>query len=293
MSYAQAFCPAINFQNLPGTIDLTSDTSQKINFDVTRSVSGVDCRYKIGVDRGRSANYNRKLFFGNNTMDFTLATNQALSRIIQDVPDAANSNNYISGRFKKKDGNIQQQSIYTDLVVGQNKPAGNYEDLFNFKLYQRTDGNNYPLQNTRTVLFRYTILETISVSLVGTNAPFDKFDTSEDLNFGVLNSGAQKSFDIVIQSNSGYVLNVSSQNNGKIKHTGSASNSTIDYSFMANGSNVNLNGSANSPVVISTGNGQHSSDGFRIPIQIIMGNVESKLAGSYRDDLTVTVTTNL
>lgn len=285
------WCSDLNIIDNPGTVNLNNDLSPRTSLRLDRGDTYSSCDIKIGVTKGSSSNYNRKLFSIFSDINFNIAKSNSMSPILKDYYDSSGNTNIIFKRFRSNSRNPYKRfNLYCELTLNGNESPGTYTDTFYIKLYQRFLIFFYEYRSI-PITYTYTVPNNINLSIVDSNQPFDLYDTSQDLNFGTISNGDQKSFDIVVQSNTGYQLQVSSHNNGKIKHT--STSSKINYTFKANGSAINLQNSNANPVTIGTGIGPHPSDGFRIPIQVEMGDPASKLAGTYEDHLVITVTTNL
>lgn len=286
-----AWCPNFTILNIPSQVNLNNDISPVTNLRVSRTTSFSTCKFSFGFTRGSSSSYNRRIYSGINSISFSLAKNNSMSRVLMDVNDAYSSNNYFKGRYKaNKGGNTKSYNVYAELDLTGNEAPGFYSDQFDIRVYQEFGPFNL-YYGSWPITYTYTIPENIAVSLVDTNAPFDAYDNSQDLSFGSLIEGSQKGFDIVIKSNTGYILNVSSLNNGKLKHQ--QVSAYIDYLFKVNGQATSLAGSSSSGVIVSNATGTHSGDGFRVPVLVEIGSTDNKVAGVYEDHLTITVTTNL
>lgn len=285
-----AFCWDLYISNLQSSVTLNSDLSPNVQLKVNRTSYYDDCRYRIGVTKGSAPTYARKLYNGVSTMDFQITKSNS-NQVLKDKPDWVYNSNRINGRFKSGQGSNQKNAtLYADLTLSPSLQAGVYSDTYDVKLYQRFFGNYY-LYDTKTVTFNYVVADQISISLVNTAAPFNPYDTSQYLNFGNLDQGESLGFDIVMQTTNGYNLKLSSANNGYLKHT--VNSSKIKYNLYSHGALLDLANSNTVPVSASTGIGQHPSDGFRVPINVEVGDVTNKLSGQYSDTVTVTVTTYL
>lgn len=288
-----ASCPGLALSNLPNVISLNNNINPQINFRVTRQDLSTECDYKVGFDRGSAPNYARKLYNQSNTLDFTLSKDVDLNSILKDVLDGNNASEYLKGKFQSSDNPkklYKDHHFYAGLTLNPNVPAGTYIDNFLIKLYDDNNGV-YSLIESRSIQFYYGMPSQVALSIVNTNAAFDAMDTSQQIDFGTLTQGESQSFDVVIQSSNGYRLEISSANSGSLKHI--TANQNIQYIFRVNGQIQNLSGSNVSPVVVSTGLGNHPSDGFRVPLQFEVGSTTNKLSGTYHDTLTLTVTSNL
>ncbi|MCO4754819.1 MAG: hypothetical protein KC478_10080, partial [Bacteriovoracaceae bacterium] len=226
-------------------------------------------------------------FNGLETLDFQIYTDEKKKNILKDTQDTSNDNDLITGRFKVNGENTLTEQAYVDLTLpGTIQESGMYSDTYIVNLYYNWR-NTYYLADTTTMNFNYLVPEIISLSLVDSGAPHDPNDTSQILDFGIMETSERLSFDIVVKASDGYNLKFSSLNNGKLQHN--AGNFFVDYSALIDGSSVDLAGSSSSPVLVKTSPSATGDAGDRTSVSITLGSVEGKVAGSYRDSVTITV----
>jgi hypothetical protein len=268
------------------TYNLNINSSPKLDIYVNRDDKGIDCDFFVTFSKGSSANYNRKLYYNNSSLDFQLASDPQFNNVLMDFPELNNENSALVSKFHgnedKKKLSYRAKLTLPSLV----HPRGNYADTFALSLYKGKINGAHTLQCTRNVFFYYGILTSLSLSLVGSGAPYDPNDTGQSINFGTLEQGERESFDLVVVSNSAYQVRFSSQNGGRLKHQ--TNNSYIDYMTQINNSQVSLAGS----VIAASDSGNTPNEGRRFPIRFTIGNVAGKAAGQYQDMITVTVTAN-
>lgn len=290
--HAKADCPQAYLSLNSQFVNLQNDISPRIDFYVNRVYSFEGCSYKVGITKGSAPSYQRKLYNGSSTMNFQLAKNNSMSQVLKDQADWTTSSEYYEGRFRSNRGNSRKRfRMYAEAELSTNPARGYYYDWFYLNLYEEISSGSFVLRDSRPILFYYYEPDNIHLSLVESGDPFDQFDTSQLINFGNLYQGQTRGFDIVIQSTNGYNLKISSSNNGKMKH--SSANQFVDYTLRVNGAPVNLSSSNNNPVNVSNGVGPHPSDGFRVPLNIEVGDTSQAAAGQYEDNLTITVSTYL
>ncbi len=110
--------------------------------------------------------------------------------------------------------------------------------------------------------------------------------TERDMDFGVLEPGAIRLYDMLVRANTLVGIHVQSDNNGVLQYQGTESASdlpdTVPYRFTLAGSEVNL----------SDGETQAETDtsGFRWPLVVEILEFGVPLAGDYEDVITITVT---
>jgi hypothetical protein len=206
--------------------------------------------------------------------------------VLKDVSDAMSNSDVIYDTFPDNSGSTQNVESYR-AVLGStsSKPVGLYWDWVTVRLFEGTL-SNYVLRNAVSVGFTYSVTRSIDLSLVSTGAAFNVNSTSMTLDFGTMYQGESKGFDIVIQTNAGYSLSMSSLNGGSMKHV--SASASVPYSVRVNGSSFSLgSGSA----TVATGSGVSPSGGSRIPVALTIGSLGSSVSGDYRDSITVTVQT--
>ena len=286
-----AACPSLDIQNLVTSYDFQNDLTPRFGFRVTRAARSEYCHYAIGIDRGASPTYQRKISSGSDDLNYNLARNASHNTTLKDVNDWLNDNEIIQGRFKNNAGPLSfNEKFFGKLFLPNNPTAGFYSDTVNVKIYELV-GQDYVLRQSKPLTLFYNVPEVIALSITPRGGAFDPNSTSQVLNFGNLTQGQTKGVDVVIQTCAGYKLNISSLNNGKLKHQ--QANFFANYSLTANSNPINLTNSSMGPVTISTASGSHPSDGFRFELDFQINDISNLPAGNYQDILTVTVTTNL
>jgi spore coat protein U-like protein len=257
---------------------------------LTRTNNANKCRpWLIGFGKGSSADYqNRKMFNATEYLSYNLFKNSNSNDPLRLINDVTRNRHRLLIRFSKngmsKSGNFEaRMAIPNDGREFLKK--GTYFDTVTVEAVSNNNNVNFGGQTSATI---QCIMPTeIDISLVDTGAAFNLSDTNQVLNFGTLTQGDSQSFDILARSNAGYAIYFSSQNNGKLKHL--SENESIDYSVIAGGSTINLGSSQSTPALIAQATGVTSEDGARIPIEVTMGNPQSKLQGQYQDLITITV----
>ncbi|MBF0360884.1 MAG: hypothetical protein HQK49_07725 [Oligoflexia bacterium] len=275
------------------TYNLNANSAPVLDFKVSRKNDSFGCSYFVGISKGRSSDYNRNLYLGNSKLPMQLYKNNSSNYIIKDIPDIRSDSDCITGTFIKKNKILENILTYkTTLSLPANiMLAGTYTESYTVNLYQGTVSSGGLIQSSKTLTYTYNYPTKIDLSLVSSGAPFDLTSTYQNLNFGVLASGQSMSFDIVVLSNAGYNLYLSSTYNGNLKHTNYQS--MVNYSMLINNSTINLAGSSSTPVLAASGVGVTANEGQRIPVRVVMGEVKNQLAGQYSDVIFITIATNL
>lgn len=255
------------------------------------------CRFRVGIDKGNSLDYNQRKLFkqsdATKSLEFALSTRNSMNPPIKDPIQATNRREYIRGRFRVSNNPrrlFSDERFFAEVTLGTNDSSGIYRDTYYIKLYQE-NGTQLVEIESRPIIFTYEVPSNVALSLVNTNAAFNESDTSQTIDFGSLSQGESQSFDVVIEATNGYTLSISSDNNGKLKHkTSPYPNTTVDYTFRAGGQPYTL---STSPIVISSGSGASPAGGFRVPLSFTVGDVNNKLSGEYEDRLIIRVTSSL
>ena len=106
------------------------------------------------------------------------------------------------------------------------------------------------------------------------------------LDFGALQTGLTKSCDVLVKQNNNCTVNYSSANNGVLKQIPTPTTDQIPYTFSASGMNIDLTqpGSILLPSGVSP-----QPNGNRYPIIITIGTLGNPAAGTYQDQITISV----
>lgn len=276
-----------------------SFATQQLTFTLRKS-KGKACNYSVTFSKGTSnpSNYNRYMLSGTNQLNYQLYKENSLTNILKDYPDATTNNDVITGSFSSSQNQTQTLTYYLQIPYNlatqpHLKPPGNYTDSFVVKAFDLTNGGTTTPDSNVTVSVSTSIARNIQLSLVSTGGGFDPNSTTQSLNFGTLTQGATLGFDLRVLSNAGFAVTFSSQNNGVLKLTGSPTSpaTTVSYTLTVNGAAKNLSSSQSSPVTVASGSGQTTTSGVANPVAVTIGSVSNKMAGSYSDNITVSVAT--
>ena len=246
------------------------------------------CNYFITFSRGNSSTFDRIMTLQSNEEQYNIFKDASLQTVLKDLP-TANSTEVISGNFTLNDFfNLHRISIFRppqDIL-----PAGRYRDRVRVSIFEGTFGSTTVRSHRRNLTVIHDIPKEIRLSLVDSGASFNAQDVTQNMDFGTLQTGESLSFDIMVQSNAGYDISMSSQNNGKLKHTVQPTQE-VSYTLAVDGVNKDLSSSQSSPVSVATGSGLTAPGGDRKNVQVVIGGINNKMSGRYSDNITVTVTT--
>ena len=284
----------------PPSVDFTNTATETISFNVTHAAPTTDCIVLVVAEYGNASTWTDRFMqiTAVDTIDFNIHKQlpTAADNIIRDQADLTSTNQLIFPPIFSAGAGSTTNSVSYVAELGAIPPAatpGLYTEAIVLKLLAEPLPISQPVQNwdiihERALSYNYYIAPAINVVIVNTGAAYDQFSKGYMMNFGELQSGESQAADVLIQTNVGYRLSVSSLNDGNMVNLNSPAN-TVGYSFTANGTPINLAGSSGSPVNISNDPNPHVGDGFRIPITTTVDALTNPLSGAYQDTITFIV----
>ena len=305
---AQALCVNLAFGDVPSLVTFEGGSGgyavydpqeylQTVSFEVRGEATGATCEYFVTLSAGQSGNFNqRKLSEMTNMLNYNVYTDSGKSSILKELPTATQSE-VIAGNFPVAVALTQTNNheFFWTINPEQVVPAsdGDYADgPLTLRLYSGLPLFSPTLVATKTITFQARVDSSVDVSLVESGKPFDIGETTQLVDFGTLESGEQRGFDVVVRSNNGYAVTMQSQNHQLLVHTrGPAIADTVAYNVIFNGGSVDL--STGAPVPIITGTGTTPATGTAFPIEFTVGTLSGhEVAGTYSDVINVEVTAN-
>ncbi len=258
---------------------------------IKRTSTSNSCRkFTITATRGNSPDYNRYMVNQGDSYTYNVFQNSNRTRTLKDFPEAKN-NETIREQFSNNSSQVYMNVYFYPQRFAPPyntiKRGGHYLDVVTFKVHKRDSAT---VDDSRNLSINMYLPKEVYLSLVDTGAGFNPNDTSQTLDFGILEQGEQRGFDLIAVSNAGYSISFSSMNNGKLVRLGNNSQ-TIAYTVKVNGITKGLTSSASSPVEVASGSGLTTTSGAVNHVDIEIGSVSGKQAGNYRDYITVTATT--
>lgn len=270
---------------------------QTVSFEVRGEATGATCEYFVTLSTGQSGDFNqRKLAETTNRLNYNTYTDSGKSSIFKAPPTATQSET-IAGSFPVAVALTQTNThkFYWTVDPQQVVPAAGtpYTDgNLTLSLYSGQLLLSPKLEASKTITFQARVDSSVDVSLVESGKRFDIGETTQLIDFGTLESGEQRGFDVVVRSNDGYVVTMQSQNQQFLVHSRApAIRDTVSYSVIFNGGGVDL--STGAPVQIITGTGTTPATGMSFPIEFTVGTLSgNEVAGSYSDIIYVEVAAN-
>lgn len=304
---AAALCVGLKFVGAPSVTTFAGGSGgysvydsgkflQTVNFRVEAEATGVTCEYFVSLSTGQSGDFNRrKLSQTADVLNYNAYTDAG--KTIFKAPPTAAQGEVIPGSFPVALGLIQtnNHSFFWTINPQQIVPAQQtrYTDAnLSLDLYSGTLLTSPTLVASAAVTFRALVESSVDLSLARSGAPFNINDTTQLVDFGVLSSGEQRGFDLVVRSNNGYVVSMQSLNNQVMAHAEApAVRDTVPYQVVLSGGGADL--STGAPVQVISGTGTTPATGTSFPIEFTVGNISgTEAAGTYSDIISVTVTAN-
>lgn len=243
------------------------------------------CRFFVTFSEGNSSSFDRYMLKSGLRLNYNTYDDVSQSNVLKDLPTAT-ANEVLSGQFS---GGPKNQTLTYSVSIppGQVQPRGRYQDRVTLRLYEGTV-DDHSLAATKRLTLRARIPEVAEVAIVATGAPFDESATAYTVNFGVLQEGELERFDLLVRSNTGYRVLMSSDNRGVLERVGGASG-TVPYTLSIDGRIIDL-----SPrnVEVASKSSATGVGGDRYGTEVNVGTLADAVPGTYRDDITVTVRTN-
>ncbi len=274
---------------------LLVETSSPLSISRPTGTNASQCAYAyFFFSKGSASSYSRKAFNSlGESLDYNLYQGPGGFSILKSESDFSNVNEYIRIYLQHPKSTYTSQ-FYFRLPALSNVSlvrGGTYTDSISMSVYRGGISSSFAYYEfSRIIPITIFVPKIINISLVDPGSPIDLNSTFKTLNFGDLETNEELSFDLMIASNAGYRVSVSSLNNGKLKNTVNVN--TINYSLFVSGAVVNLNGSSSTPVPVKTGSGVSGASGVRVPMKVKIGTVNDANWGDYTDYITVTAQTN-
>jgi hypothetical protein len=249
--------------------------------------------FLIGFSQGQSNSYSRVATNSGNgtTIPYNLYKTSSSTTMLRRIEDSSSLSQILNGTIAKNSSvNVDYYFKIGSLSTTSLTRAGLYKDTITLAL-NSGDLVDFSAEITNTLQVNILVPKMASLSLVNNGAAFDSAATNKTLDFGELTDNEDMSFDVIVLSNAGYNLSVSSTNGQllKLQGAGSTTQSQINYNFYANSNLKDI--SSSSPVSIMTGSGVTPTQGTRIPVKVVIQSVTGKDPGVYQDYVTFTIAT--
>ncbi|MGZ3787308.1 MAG: spore coat protein U domain-containing protein [Bacteriovorax sp.] len=283
--------PALNYT----VSDVTPATAYNVTLSRTKA-GGPRCDdFIMGFSKGGASSYNRVATnsLTGATLAYNLYKTSNTTSSLKEIQDATSNAELLSGSISKNSSlDLNYYFTLGALSSSSLTRGGIYRDTVTIAVDSGTP-NDHGLETSQALSVNITVPKVASLSLVNAGEAYDSFTTTKTLDFGELTANEEMSFDVIVISNAGYTLGVSSSNNEVLQLLGGAASTAnqVAYDFYANGIQKNLTSSSTTPVTLSSGAGVTPMQGARIPIKVVIQSVTDKAAGTYQDYVTFTIAT--
>lgn len=249
--------------------------------------------FLVGFSEGGAANYNRMATNSLNgiTIPYNLYKTSNSTTMLKRIEDSSSYSQVLNGNIGRNgSANLNYFFKLGNLSNSSLTRGGLYKDTINLTV----DSGDFDLladEASTTLQVNINVPKMASLSLVNSGGAFDASSTNKTLDFGELSENQDLSFDVIILSNAGYNLSVSSLNKQVMQLQGATpgSSNQISYLFYANSSLKNI--SSSNPISIVSGSGVTPVSGTRVPVKVVIQSVTGKDPGIYQDYLTFTIAT--
>ncbi len=235
---------------------------------------GPACALLVGIDDGN--NGSRVLESSKDRLVYDLYKDSRLGQRVGDIR-GSESNMFALAMDPKNDkASIQ---FFSNIPGGQLVVKGTYSDRVTVNVYQLLDGIPVGPIASRTAQVRTKVRSVVSASVIVDGVARPLSGTVGTVDLGDLTRGGSGRFDLDISGNGDYSLSLSSENGGRLVTTGGGS---VGYQLyvsgravsVAHGANVDLGGAG------------------RYELRVETGAAGQVLAGTYHDNLILTITAN-
>lgn len=175
-----------------------------------------------------------------------------------------------------------EQTVRLQLRInpGQVVPSGHYDEQLRLRIISKSGGVR---TNERQVPVSVQVQSRAQVNIAGTAGNFSAGVRSARLDLGSLERGATGRMFIQVRANEPVTLRLESLNRGRLTHV-QAADQSIHYEFSVDGQRINLA----APTILSR-RPPRTLDGAAYEARTTVAPVEGRLAGEYRDVVTVSV----
>lgn len=272
----------ISFSGLANKSASNYDAYGADYFDTEPFLIAVDandnCAFAIGAGNGNNASGSiRRMKLGSAYIPYEIYTTPSRTQRLGDATGPISG--MITGATAGTSIDPQFEFAWT-IPAGTLVPAGTYTDSVRFSLYQVVGGQPGTTKATQNVTFSAKVYATVGASLIIDGSTRD-LQSGGTLDFGTLSAGLSKSFTLAVSGNTGYTVNLASENRSILK---GPSGATVPYTAQVNGATASLT-SASGITFTYASNQSHS-------VALTIGDVSRALAGTYQDNLILTVTSN-
>jgi hypothetical protein len=266
-----------------------------------QKASPIACTADITFGKGHAANYTRYVLNSStNELDYQLFGDSGLTHILKDAPDVTSINDVLSYTFSSAPNQSQTLTYYFQIpqltaTSPTYKPYGGYSDNVVVRVYENTSGNpssiasvNTTAPVTSTLNINIQIQQIIELCFGTASSGFNPSNLTQTLNFGDVTTSKTQTSNILVLSNAGYAISLTSTNGGVLKNTSAPSSPSIPYTLSFNGSALPL---STSPALGVSKSTITTANGDSYPISITTTTTNNVLTGNFSDSISITAIT--
>jgi len=178
---------------------------------------------------------------------------------------------------------FQTVNFWTYLPPGQLSGAGIYSESVRVSLYEGSPESARPrLVSSSIVNFNARVLATVRAKIDAGSGLSPLQGSRTMLDFGEISAGSTRNFDLVVEANAGYRITLQSLNGGTMKNERERLATPVQYTLTVDGAAVPLGATAELQATSSGGIQRHRGT-------VTLGLVEKLIAGTYRDEILLTI----
>jgi spore coat protein U-like protein len=260
----------------------SGEYAQTVYFKVR--LTGAPVPFFVTFGSVGAAGSERRAMQGGDSLGYEIYDSVTRRTALRALP-AATASEVLSGAFSPGE-DVKELSYVVLVSPEQVRPSGFYTQPIKITVYQGTR-DNYVEQDAKTVLFSIRVDPVAEMSLGEPGSPFDAKAKGHRLDFGNVEKGKAKGLDMRVRSNTGYHVTMESENGGVLKSIDPRNPATIPYTLQINSAAVSLGRTRQT--VLSRGTRLTDRNGDRHEVLVTIDQFGNSPAGTYQDNLTLTV----
>jgi len=244
------------------------------------STSGT-CQFFITASETSVGSGTRQLEGPGGSLRYQLYTTAIPDTVWREIPIATPSETLRN--IVNSQNQFQTVNFWTYIPSGQFLGAGTYSESLRVSLYEGSPESAHPrLVSSAIVNFNARVLATVRARIDGGGGLSPLQGSRTMLDFGELSAGSSRNFDLVVEANAGYRITLQSMNGGVMRNERERLAIPVQYTLTIDGAAVQLGAVAELHATGSGGAQRHRGT-------VTLGLVEKLLAGTYRDEILVTI----
>lgn len=255
---------------------------EEVDVEITHNAS-VATDYFVTFGQGGAGSYSRQAYAGGDTLNYQLYDSFSKANILKELPGASSTSDVIGGSISTSDSSPIALHYYVHIPAEQIVTAGTYTDTFTLRVYEGDLASYTEIANV-SVNLSITVPSMVEMAMVDEGTGFNSSSAGRSIDFGDLSQGDSESFDVVIRSNAGYRITMTSSNSGQLKHSSTAA--YVPYILRVDSSTKDLSGGGS--VEVATSTATTSSFGVSHTVEFEIGAVGWTEEGPYSDVVSVT-----